>query len=116
MQGSQNSISVESPFMVGFCGIYKDCKRANLRSLCHDDRICPILNLPDFKFGIAGAPSEAWRFLRGERPCRTRPNQPIVPSVAVMKEAAKSVREVTVNRENLGVEEGMTATSTSLEP
>jgi len=69
-----------------------------------------------FKFGIAGAPSEAWRFLRGERPCRTRPNQPIVPSVAVMKEAAKSVREVTVNRENLGVEEGMTATSTSLEP
>jgi len=33
-----------------------------------------------------------------------------------MKEAAKSVREVTVNRENLGVEEGMTATSTSLEP
>ena len=36
-----------------------------------------------------GAPSEAWRFLQGERPCRIRPNQPIVPSVAVMKEAAK---------------------------
>ncbi len=36
------------------------------------------------------APSEAWRFLQGERPCRTRSNQPIVPSVAVMKEAAKA--------------------------
>jgi hypothetical protein len=36
-----------------------------------------------------GAPSKAWRFLQGERPCRTRPNQPFVPSVAVMKEAAK---------------------------
>jgi len=47
-------ISVESPFMAGFCGIYKGRKRANLRSLCHDDRICPILGLPDFKFGIAG--------------------------------------------------------------
>jgi len=35
------------------------------------------------------APSKAWRFLRGERPCRTRPNQPIVPSVAMMKENAK---------------------------
>jgi hypothetical protein len=35
------------------------------------------------------APSEAWRFLQGESPCRTRPNQPIVPSVAVMKEAAQ---------------------------
>jgi len=33
-----------------------------------------------------------------------------------MKEIAKPVREVTVNRENLGVEEGMTATSMSLEP
>ena len=36
-----------------------------------------------------GAPSEAWRFSQGESPCRTRPNQPFVPSVAVMKEAAK---------------------------
>ena len=35
------------------------------------------------------APSEAWRFSQGESPCRTRPNQPFVPSVAVMKEAAK---------------------------
>ena len=35
------------------------------------------------------APSEAWRFLQGERPCRTRPNQPFVPSVAMMKETAK---------------------------
>jgi hypothetical protein len=39
--------------MAGFCGIYQGCKRANLHSLCHDDRICPILVLPDFKFGIA---------------------------------------------------------------
>ena len=36
------------------------------------------------------APSEVWCFLQGERPCRTRPNQPFVPSVAVMKEGAKS--------------------------
>ena len=36
-----------------------------------------------------GAPSEAWRFSQGESPCRTRPNQPFVPSVAVMKEVAK---------------------------
>jgi hypothetical protein len=35
-----------------------------------------------------GAPSEAWRFLQGERPCRTRSNQPFVPSVAMMKEEA----------------------------
>jgi hypothetical protein len=34
--------------------------------------------------------------LQGERPCRIRPNQPIVPSVAVMKEALRSVRGVTV--------------------
>ena len=34
------------------------------------------------------APSEAWRFLQGESPCRTRSNQPFVPSVAVMKEVA----------------------------
>ena len=40
------------------------------------------------KRGVS-APSTAWRFLQGERPCRTRPNQPIVPSVAVMKEEAK---------------------------
>jgi hypothetical protein len=39
---------------------------------------------------IVCLPSEAWRFLLGERPCRTRLNQPIVPSVAVMKEAAKA--------------------------
>ena len=38
-----------------------------------------------------GAPSEAWRFLQGESPYRTRPNQPFVPSVAVMKEDAWSV-------------------------
>ena len=35
-----------------------------------------------------GAPSEAWRFLQGESPCRTRSNQPFVPSVAMMKEVA----------------------------
>ena len=34
------------------------------------------------------APSEAWRFLQGESPCRTRSNQPFVPSVAMMKEVA----------------------------
>ncbi len=62
-----------------------------------------------------GAPSKAWRFLQGESPCRTRPNQPFVPSVAVMKENAKTGLRYTVERENLGVEAGTTTTSTSLE-
>ena len=62
-----------------------------------------------------GAPSETWRFLQGESPCRIRPNQPFVPRVAVMKENAKTGSRYTVVRENLGVEEGTTATSTSLE-
>jgi len=35
-----------------------------------------------------GAPSEAWRFLQSESLCRTRSNQPFVPSVAMMKENA----------------------------
>src|SRR6266508_2206833 len=43
-----------------------------------------------------GAPSEAWCFLQGERPCRIRPNQPIVPSVAVMKEYANTGLRMTV--------------------
>ena len=64
---------------------------------------------------ISGAPSKTWRFLQGESPCRTRSNQPFVPSVAVMKEDAKTGLRYTVVRENLGVEEGTTATSTSLE-
>lgn len=47
------------------------------------------------------APSEAWRFLQGERPCRTRPNQPFVPSVAVMKEDAKTGSRYTVYVEKI---------------
>ena len=31
-----------------------------------------------------GAPSEAWRFLRGESPCWARSNQPPIPSVAAV--------------------------------
>ena len=33
-----------------------------------------------------GAPSEAWRFLQGASPCGVRPNQPLLPSVASVKE------------------------------
>ena len=38
------------------------------------------------------APSEAWRFLQGESPCRVRPNQPPVPSVAVGEEGCEPER------------------------
>ena len=75
---------------------------------------CDHFSNKRFFDSLVGAPSEAWRFLQGESPCRTRLNQPIAPSVVVMKEQLKPVREVTVGRENLGVEAGMTATSTSL--
>ena len=61
------------------------------------------------------APSEAWRFLQSASLCRTRSNQPFVPSVAVMKEKAKTGWRYTIVRENLGIEEGTTATSMSLE-
>ena len=50
---------------------------------------CPIRYNQRQLTQTVGAPSEAWRFSQGESPCRTRPNQPFVPSVAVMKEAAK---------------------------
>ena len=60
------------------------------------------------------APSEAWRFLQSASLCRTRSNQPFVPSVAVMKEKAKTGWRYTIVRENLGIEEGTTATSMSL--
>jgi hypothetical protein len=45
-------------------------------------------------FGVADsrvrcAPSEAWRFLQGERPCLIRSNQPPVPSVACPAEAER---------------------------
>jgi hypothetical protein len=33
------------------------------------------------------APSEAWRFLQGVSPCGVRSNQPLLPSVAAVKEA-----------------------------
>jgi hypothetical protein len=62
-----------------------------------------------------GAPSEAWRFLQSASLCRTRSNQPFVPSVAVMKENANAGSRYTVVRENLGIEAEMTATSMSLE-
>jgi hypothetical protein len=42
------------------------------------------------------APSEAWRFLQGESPCRIRPNQPFVPSVAVVKEEWKKFPNETI--------------------
>jgi len=48
-----------------------------------------------------GAPSEAWRFLQGESPYRTRPNQPFVPSVAVMKENANIGSRYTVYFEKI---------------
>jgi hypothetical protein len=32
------------------------------------------------------APSEAWRFLQGVSPCGVRSNQPLLPSVASVKE------------------------------
>jgi hypothetical protein len=32
------------------------------------------------------APSEAWRFLQGASPCGVRSNQPLLPSVAPVKE------------------------------
>ena len=35
---------------------------------------------------IVSAPSEAWRFQRGESPCQGRANHPPVPSVAVVEE------------------------------
>ena len=34
-----------------------------------------------------GAPRKAWHFFQGESPWWTRPNQPSIPSVAVVKEA-----------------------------
>jgi len=36
---------------------------------------------------------EAWRFLQGESPRRVRPNQPPVPSVAVVEEAKKKAEQ-----------------------
>ena len=35
---------------------------------------------------IASAPGKAWHLLQGESPCRVRPNQPPVSSVADMEE------------------------------
>ena len=35
----------------------------------------------------AGAPRKAWHFFQGESPWWTRPNQPSIPNVAVVKEA-----------------------------
>jgi len=35
---------------------------------------------------MCGAPSEAWHFCQGESPWGIRPNQPFIPSVAVVKE------------------------------
>jgi hypothetical protein len=72
---------------------------------------------PNIRFfdSLVSAPSEAWRFLQSASLCRTRSNQPFVPSVAVMKENAKTGWRYTIGRENLGIEEGTTATSMSLE-
>jgi predicted nuclease of predicted toxin-antitoxin system len=41
---------------------------------------------------LVSVPSEAWRFLQGESPCRVRPNQPPVPSVAVGEEGCETER------------------------
>ena len=45
-----------------------------------------------------GAPSEAWRFWQGERPCGVRFSRPPLPSVAPMAESAFGWRTKSVKR------------------
>ena len=58
-------------------------------------RLWPLLGSPAVKPEVSlppevimlSAPSEAWRFLQGVSPCGVRSNQPLLPSVAAVKEA-----------------------------
>src|SRR5712691_3765619 len=44
------------------------------------------------------APSEAWRFLQGASPCGVRSNQPLLPSVAPVKEVQTERHRCSVHR------------------
>jgi hypothetical protein len=55
-------------------------------------------NLPPSEVIMSSAPSEAWRFLQGARPCGARSNQPLLPSVAPVEEVQTEQARGSVHR------------------